>query len=177
MAKLKHSSRNLIIGLSILVILTMSVIPQIKKFFADKKDSNIDNPTVTSGEITKLTDAWINEVTVEQNPEAVHKLFCSDGNLVGTVSQVKRNGEDIKKYFDYFAKLPGIKVLAKKYNISEVTPHVYLNTAFITWTWDGLEDPITARMTFLFRNKCIFQLHSSALPDLNESLLKVSNVA
>ena len=38
MAKLKHSSRNLIIGLSILVILTMSIIPQIKKFFADKKD-------------------------------------------------------------------------------------------------------------------------------------------
>jgi hypothetical protein len=177
MAKLKHSSRNLIIGLSILVVLTMSVIPQIKNFLSDKKDSNIDNSTVTSGEITKLTDAWINEVTVEQNPEAVHKLFCSDGNLVGTVSQVKRNGEDIKKYFDYFAKLPGIKVLAKKYNISEVTPRVYLNTAFITWTWDGLEDPITARMTFLFRNKCIFQLHSSALPDLNKSLLKISNVA
>jgi hypothetical protein len=177
MAKIKHSTRNAIIGLSVIVILAMSMVPQIKKFWNDKENNNnnIDNSKITSGEITKLTDAWVKEVTVHHNPEAISKLFCADGNLVGTVSQVKRNGVDIKKYFDYFAKLPGIKVTSKKYNISKVTPTVYLNTAFITWTWDGLENPITARMTFLFRNKCIFQLHSSALPDLNKDLLKISH--
>jgi hypothetical protein len=132
---------------------------------------------ISTNEITKLTDAWIKEVTVNRNPDAISKLFCSDGNLVGTVSQVKRRGQDIKKYFDYFAKLPGIQVINKKYNISKITSNVYLNTAFITWSWDGLEEPITARMTFIFRDKCIFQLHSSALPDLNKDLLKISQVA
>jgi hypothetical protein len=127
-------------------------------------------------DIAKLTDNWINEVTVNNDPQAIYKLFCSDGNLMGTVSQVKRKGLDIKSYFEYFAKLPGIKVFDKKYNISQVTKNVYINTAFITWYWDTLDKPIVARMTFVFRNNCIFQLHSSALPDLNEDLFEISNI-
>jgi hypothetical protein len=130
---------------------------------------------VSVKEIEDLTNLWIREVTERNNPEAISKLFCADGNLVGTVSQVKRNGKNIKKYFDYFAKLPGIRVVAKEYNISKITDNVYLNTAFIKWQWEGLTEPITARMTFIFRNKCIFQLHSSALPDLNKDLYKISN--
>jgi hypothetical protein len=127
--------------------------------------------------IAKQTDLWIHNVTTLHDPESIYKLFCSDGNLVGTVSQVKRKGIDIKRYFDYFATLPGIQVINKKYNISKVTSNVYLNTAFITWKWDDLDEPITARMTFLYRGKCIFQLHSSSLPDLNESLFKISDLA
>lgn len=127
-------------------------------------------------DIAKLTDNWINEVTVNNDPQAIYKLFCSDGNLMGTVSQVKRKGLDIKSYFEYFAKLPGIKVFDKKYNISQVTKDVYINTAFITWYWDTLDKPIVARMTFVFRNNCIFQLHSSALPDINEDLFEISNL-
>ena len=134
--------------------------------------SNIDPK-----EVSNLTDLWIKEVTHNNNPTAIHKLFCSDGNLVGTVSQIERRGLNIKGYFDYFAKLSGVKVLDKTYSISKVTDNVYINTAFITWTWDDLEEPIVARMTFVYRNKCIFQLHSSALPDLNEGLLKISGAA
>ena len=130
----------------------------------------------TPEDIASLTDLWIKEVIVNHNPDAIYNLFCPDGSLVGTVSQVKRKGVDIKKYFNYFAKLPGINVVSKKYNISKVTYNVYTNTAFITWTWDGLEQPITARMTFIYRNNCIFQLHSSKLPDLNKSLLQISNL-
>jgi hypothetical protein len=124
--------------------------------------------------IKDLTDKWIIEVTKKHNPEAISKMFCSDGNLVGTVSQIKRQGKDIKTYFKYFAKLPGIKVINKKYNISQVTDNVFINTAFITWSWDGLQEPVTARMTFTFRDDCIYQLHSSALPDLNKDLVNVS---
>ena len=127
--------------------------------------------------VSNLTDNWIEAVTVNKDPQEIYNLFCSDGNLVGTVSQNKRTGEDIKKYFNYFAKLPGLEVVDKKYNISKVTNNVYLNTAFITWKWEGLGEPIIARMTFLFRDNCIFQLHSSALPDLNEDLMNVSNMA
>ena len=57
-----------------------------------------------SGEtISNLTDKWIKAVTVNKDPTEIYDLFCSDGNLVGTVSQKKRIGEDIKKYFNYFA--------------------------------------------------------------------------
>ena len=120
--------------------------------------------------ISKLTDKWCKEVTVNNDPVAIYHLFCKDGNLLGTVSQTKRKGKDIKLYFDYFAKLPNINIISKKYNISKVAHNVYINTAFIKWQWDGLSKPITARMTFVYRDKCIFQLHSSALPEVNTSL-------
>jgi len=158
--KISNNTKIIIAISSILVILSLGI-------FNSKDD-------ISSKEIAHLTDLWIQEVTEKHNPEAIGKLFCTDGNLVGTVSQIKRKGEDIKRYFDYFAKLPGIKVVSKKYNISKIVDNVYLNTAFITWSWDGLEKPITARMTFIYRNKCIFQLHSSALPELNKDLYKIS---
>lgn len=126
--------------------------------------------------VSELTDQWIKEVVDNHDPEAIFKMFCADGNLVGTVSQTKRKGRDIKRYFNYFAKLSNIKVISREYNISQVTPNVFLNTAFIKWKWDGLDNPVTARMTFLFRNNCIFQLHSSSLPDFNEKLYKISGV-
>ena len=138
---------------------------------------SLNSTKMNSSEISKLTDLWIKNVTEKNAPETFADMFCSDGNLAGTVSQKKRQGEDIKKYFDYFAKLPEIKVVDKKYNISEVEPTVYVNTAFITWRWKGLEKPIVARMTFIFRDKCIFQLHSSALPEMNKDLKKISGSA
>lgn len=124
------------------------------------------------GNIGALTDNWINAVTINNNPKEIAKMFCNDGNLVGTVSQTIRRGPDIERYFDYFANLPGIKVLKKSYDIEKVSNNVYLNTAFITWTWDTLGEPIVARMSFLYRDGCIFQLHSSSLPDLNTDLKK-----
>ena len=65
--------------------------------------------------------------TKSYDADAIFKLFCQDGNLVGTVSQIKRKGNDIKSYFDYFAKLPEIRVVS----ITKVSPNVFLNTAFI----------------------------------------------
>ena len=124
--------------------------------------------------IEKLTDNWIEAVTIQNNPTKVAELFCSDGSLVGTVSKEIRTKENIKAYFNFFAKLPGIKVISRTYNISKISSNVYTNTAFITWNWDGLKEPIVARMTFIFRGNCIFQLHSSALPELNEDLLYIS---
>lgn len=127
--------------------------------------------------IAKLTDNWIDAVVKEQSPEKIAKLFCKNAELVGTVSQIIRRNEDIKLYFDYFAKLPNISVLEKEYNIMKIDPNTYMNTAYILWNWDGLEKPIMARMTFIFEigwNSCLIYLHSSALPDLNENLYKIS---
>ena len=134
----------------------------------------IFNFTNNEQNIEKLTDNWIEMVTIENNPTKVAELFCSDGSLVGTVSKEIRTKENIKAYFNFFAKLPGIKVISRTYNISKISSNVYTNTAFITWNWDGLNEPIIARMTFIFRGNCIVQLHSSALPELNEDLLHIS---
>jgi hypothetical protein len=129
---------------------------------------------VSDKDIIKATDNWIHAVTVNHDPKEISSLFCHDASLIGTVSQKKRRGYDIKKYFYYFSKLPGIKVLDKEYNVSKVTNGVFVNTAFITWFWKGLTKPVTARMTFVFRGTCIYQLHSSVLPELNQALLDVS---
>ena len=124
--------------------------------------------------VKQLTNTWIHEVTVNNNPQNIYQLFCSDGSLIGTVSQIIRYGKDIENYFEYFAKLKNIQVIKKEYVVSKVCENVYVNTAFMMWSWDGLESPITTRMTFIYKNKCIFQLHSSMLPGLNENLKLVS---
>lgn len=130
--------------------------------------------SLTNQDISTLTDKWIYEVTINNNPENIQNLFCKDGSLVGTVSRVIRKGNDIKSYFNFFSKLPGIKVLNREYNIMKITNNVFLNTSFITWSWDGLKTPIVARMSFIYKDQCIFQLHSSSLPDINNDLYRIS---
>ena len=117
--------------------------------------------------ISKLTDEWINAVTKLNSPQDVKNLFARNATLVGTVSTTIRSKREITKYFKYFAKLPGIRVLKADYHIQQVAGKVWLNTAFIKWDWQGLEEPITARMSFLYKGDKIFQLHSSALPETN----------
>ena len=161
--KIEIDNKN-VLYLSIIIIIIIAIIIYKIIYTLNKKG------------IAKLTDIWCREVAETHNINNIYKLFCSDGNLIGTVSQIKRKGDDIKKYFEYFSNKPGLKIISKNYNISKVTSNVFINTAFIEWMWDGLTEPITARMTFIYRNRCIFQLHSSVLPDLNETLLKVSSL-
>jgi len=123
--------------------------------------------------ISLLTDNWINTVTIDKNPQKIYDLFSSDGILLGTVSRITRTGIDIKKYFDYFAKLPGLKVIRKKYDIKKITNNVFMNITYITWEWEG-QEPLTANMVFIFKGNKIYYLNSSTLPEVNESLLKIS---
>jgi len=108
-------------------------------------------------------------------PAAVAAQFCDDGLLLGTVSQTIRSGEGIERYFDYFARLPGIEVLERRNHVVSVTDDVAINNAIVDWQWDGA-DPVTARMTFVYRREpkddqwCLFELHSSALPEANTGL-------
>lgn len=175
-------NNRLILAVLVLIVLVY-FIHNYKKSYRSKHtlaSSKVIGDVVVSGvgekDIEALTDEWINQVTVKNSPEGVTKMFCPDGNLIGTVSRVKRTGIDIKKYFDFFAKKPGITVLNKKYNVSRVAPDVFINTAFITWFWSGLNEPIVSRMTFVFREKCLFQLHSSVLPEVNDELFDISNL-
>ena len=112
-----------------------------------------------------LTDKWLDEITLNKDPNEAYKLICSDGSFIGTVSEIKKKGEDIKEYFDYFANLPGLKVIKKKYNIVKITDNIYTNTAFITWSWDDLDEPLNTQIVFTFKNKCIYQINTNNLPE------------
>ena len=125
-------------------------------------------------QISILTDKWCDAIVMHNDPIKVSSLFCNDAILIGTVSKTKRKNIDILRYFEYFAKLPNIKIVSKEYNISNVSSNVYINTAFIEWMWDGLQVPVIARMTFIYRGNCIYLLHSSAMPKLNSELVKIS---
>lgn len=123
---------------------------------------------VNTQRIANLTDELINNVTIEKNPNKVANMFCSDAKLIATGSKLIRRGIDIELYFNFFANLPHIEVLERNYNIQKITNDVYINTAFLKWYWEGLVKPINVRMTFIFRNKCIVQLHASQLPEFNK---------
>jgi len=139
-------------------------------------------------EIEDVTNSWAAAVTVENNPRLVSEHFCSDGILWGTRSKEIRVGNDeggaIERYFDYFAKLPGIAVKKADYNIARITPDVYVNNAIVQMREDGLDAPFDARMTFIFRHSddfklnngwCLFELHSSSFPERNENLKAIAN--
>ena len=159
---------------SILLLLLILVV--IVVIYLVHEDKN-KNRVINQKDISDLTNLWIHRVTVEHNPPAIAAMFCPGGSLVGTVSQIKRTGVDIERYFDYFAKLPGIRVISHNYNINQVAPNVFINTAFVTWYWDGLDQPVVARMSFVYNGKCISQLHSSVLPERNEALVRDSGRA
>lgn len=174
---MKSSSKNLLWAIVILLALLTLTIFALAAYNSNNVCSTKAEKFTDRSDIARiaaLNDNWIHQVTVKNDPKAVSKLFCPDGSLVGTVSKEIRKHQDIYKYFVFFANLKGIRVVYKKYNIVKVTDSVYVNTAFIKWYWDGLKEPITARMTFIFRDNCIFQLHSSALPELNKALYKIS---
>ena len=134
---------------------------------------NFEND-VNTQRIANLTDEWIKNVTIINNPNKVANMFCSDAKLIATVSKIIRREFDIEQYFNFFANLPNIEVLEKNYNIQKITEDVYINTAFLKWYWEGLVKPLNVRMTFIFRNKCIVQLHASELPEFNKDLYIIS---
>lgn len=156
------------------------------------------NPKLSVEEIKKIikdkTEIWMQTVQDSAankdgvTPESVTALFAEDGILWGTVSQIIRQGPTtINEYFDYFAKIPGLIVTSSENNVTKITDDVYVNNVKVTWVHDKIrntdEDPLTARMTFVFRRDpttndkadeaekwTIFQLHSSEMPAANTNV-------
>lgn len=146
------------------ILLTFILGYMIATFIFDKINEN---------GVAELTNKFLSNVA-DNNPKDVANLFCDDAVLIATVSQIKRTKQDIEKYFNYFANLPNIHAIEKEFNIRKVSNNVYVNNAFVKLSWDNLPEPVTARMTFIIRGNCIFQLHSSGLPDFNENLYAIS---
>ena len=128
---------------------------------------------ITKESVIKLTDSFINAITKSNSPKETQKLFCKKGVLVGTLSRITRrnkNKHNIEDYFNYFAKIKGIKVISKKYDIQKIKDNIYLNQATMKWKWNSIKKPIIARMTFIIKGDCIFLLHSSSMPALNDKV-------
>lgn len=161
------------------------------------KAGNSDNASrLDTAAVQDLTNSWVRAVTEKNDPGAITRHFCSDGILWGTVSQILRNNMPVEtssdtsaitEYFKFFANIPGIEVLKTNDAIKPVTSNVFVNNALVKWNYNGLAEPLNARMTFIFRRNsgeeeaasekgkfCIFQLHSSGLPALNEDLKAIS---
>ena len=149
----------------ITLVLIIVVILLLYKFLTRNSEIN---------RIKNLTNKWIKNVTEYNDPLKIYKMFCKDAKLLGTVSSKIRENDEILDYFYYFAKLPGIEVISSKYNIYHIGSNIYTNTALITWKWNN-QEPVVARMTFIFKGNCIMQLHSSQLPDPPKELTRLKN--
>lgn len=120
---------------------------------------------ITPNDIENLTTEFLRLVAVSKDGAKVNDMFCEDGTLIGPDSSIKHKGTEIQTYFTNFSNIPNLRVLKKNYKITHVQGDVFLNTAFVLWMWDGLETPLLARMSFVFKRKNIFHLNSSVLPE------------
>eukprot|EP00929_Paragymnodinium_shiwhaense_P075319 TRINITY_DN384_c0_g2_i1.p1 TRINITY_DN384_c0_g2~~TRINITY_DN384_c0_g2_i1.p1 ORF type:complete len:357 (-),score=73.32 TRINITY_DN384_c0_g2_i1:199-1269(-) len=168
---------------------------QLPSRLEDVKDSTEDSQLGNHADITKdlvgrewqeqvekLTSQWMVAVVKESDPEKVASLFCDDGMLLPTAAmglRLHRDSQDgfgapspadftIRSYFDWFAKLPGQDIARFRNNVMKISERVFVNNAWVHWVWEG-NPGLTARMTFIIRSTergpCIFELHSSRLPE------------
>ena len=137
-----------------------------------KKSKKKTIKNINKLDIKKLTDYFMNNI-INNNPKLLNNLFCQKGILIGTLSQkirTKNSKFNILNYFNYFANLKGIKILSKKYNINKIESNIFVNNAEVKWKWDKIKKPIIARMTFIFKDNCLYLLHSSGLPKANQAI-------
>lgn len=140
------------------------------------------------------TNAWV-EALHKNDEDAVTKMFCSEGSLVGggaligTVSQTLRQMSDhatgVHDYFDYFANRKNISVTAAQHNPMSITSDVGVNNVFATIedTHEGATRTTNTRMSYVWKEDptktaphasspplCLALLHSSVVPDASPYL-------
>lgn len=112
------------------------------------------------------------------------KLYAPDAVLWGTVSeQLRVTPQEIEDYFEYFARLPDLKVSAYKPNI-RIFGNTAINDGYYNFTFtlpDGTTETKKARYSFVYRknregNWEIIDHHSSVLPKAPAVLLKANTV-
>merc|ERR1712232_143307 len=155
--------------------------PESRRLRGSPADEALQTTSLTAAEVADVTSEWMNAVVNKSDPEVISGLFCDDGILVATAGvglrmqtgsedgwdMPKPEGTTIKSYFEWFATLPEQAVIASHNNVAKVTETVWINNAWVNWAWSG-NPGLTARMTFIVRAEpagdCIFELHSSQLP-------------
>lgn len=139
--------------------------------------------------VDKATREWITTVT-SGSPEApfyTTNLYAEDAVLWGTVSEDIRKGtSDIRDYFEYFARLPGLKCSFYEPTIRLINNDVAISSGSYAFEYqkDGKMKFVPARFTFIYRrvpsssNRAIeweiIDHHSSALPQNPDKLARPS---
>lgn len=144
-----------------------------QNYFNNTKKRGKTRKKTNKESVIKLTDSFITAVTKYNSAKQTRKLFCEKGVLIGTFSRITRtnkNKDNIEKYFEYFTSIEGIKVISKKYDIQKIKDNIYLNQATINWKWNAIKKPVIARMTFIIKGNCIYLLHSSSMPTVNDKV-------
>ena len=131
-------------------------------------------------EVAETTDIWLNTVTSgsEEVVDEVVALYAEDGLLWGTVSeQVRDTPAEIRDYFEYFAKLPELRVSSYKGCVRIYDENLAINSGYYTFTYnkDGQTKEVPARYSFTYHKDDnnqweIIEHHSSALPEAPETL-------
>lgn len=132
------------------------------------------NPEESKKEVAAATQTWIDTVT-SGKPNVVDevvKLYSPDALLWATVSKQKRDSsQEVRDYFEVFAKLPDLKAEGYK-PVIRVYDNVAINSGYYTFTYQGdggKRVVVPARYTFVYTKGSdgkwmIVEHHSSAIP-------------
>ena len=106
--------------------------------------------------IRNKTDAFLEAITTGDSDRAM-RLFCHDGYVIDGESK----SIEAPIFVSDMIKTSGIKIEDRSYNFQRITDKVWVNSTTINFTWDGMTTPKRVPMTFIFRNGCISQIHTS----------------
>ncbi|NJK65377.1 MAG: SgcJ/EcaC family oxidoreductase [Microcoleus sp. CSU_2_2] len=138
------------------------------------------NPEESKKEVAATTQKWIDTVT-SGKPNVVDEvvaLYSPDALLWATVSKQKRDSsQELRDYFEVFAKLPELKAEGYK-PVIRVYNNVAINSGYYTFTYKGegnKKKAVPARYTFVYVKGndgkwMIVEHHSSAIPKAPENL-------
>lgn len=138
------------------------------------------NPEDSKKEVAATTQKWIDTVT-SGKPNVVDEvvaLYAPDALLWATVSEQKRDTpQELRDYFEVFAKLPELKAEGYK-PVIRVYDNVAVNSGYYTFTYQGEGDKkkvVPARYTFVYVKGndgkwMIVEHHSSVIPKSPEKL-------
>ncbi|CAM9530145.1 unnamed protein product, partial [Hapterophycus canaliculatus] len=145
----------------------------------DERDTDCNQKAVA-----KTTIVWKDTVTLgtEDAPEKTSALYSKDAVLWGTVSEeVRETPEQIYDYFDFFARLPKLRLLEFTPAPVRVYGQFAVEAGTYTFAWQGPDGATVekrARFSFTFR-RCepgspqpwiIVEHHSSSMPNAPDGL-------
>ncbi|CAM9947506.1 unnamed protein product [Scytosiphon promiscuus] len=137
--------------------------------------------------VAQTTIVWKDTVTLgtEDAPKKTAALYAEDAVLWGTVSEeVRETPEQIYDYFDFFARLPKLRLLEYTPAPVRVYGQFAVEAGTYTFAWQGPDGATVekrARFSFTFR-RCepgspqpwvIVEHHSSSMPNAPEGLRPV----
>ncbi|CAM9808765.1 unnamed protein product [Scytosiphon promiscuus] len=154
---------------------------------AGKPKKVVKELTADQKAVAATTLVWKKTVVLgtDDAPKKTAALYAEDAVLWGTVSEeVRETPEQIYDYFDFFARLPNLRLLEYTPAPVRVYGQFAVQAGTYTFAWDGDDGDTVetrARFSFTFRRDnpgspqpwTIVEHHSSTMPDAPAELTRV----